>query len=181
MTMADVVKEYSNAVFLLCEEENITDSVLDEIKDLQKIFDANPDYIKLMSAPNIKKEERAALLDSAFSGRINIYLLNFMKIMIERGYFGYIKECFSEFINLYNKKNNIEVITAVTPVALSETQRQKLIDSLSAKLNKKIELIEKIDDSLIGGVRLEMQGKLIDSSIKARLESVRAALNSTVL
>lgn len=179
--MAEVREEYTNALFKLAQEEKLTDVILKDVKELDSVFRSNPGYIKLLSAPNIKRDERVSLVDKAFSENINIYTLNFLKIMIERGYFSYILDCFDEYVDLYNKANNIEVIKAVTSVELKDEQRQRLISSLSGSLGKKIELIEKVDPSLIGGIRLEMKGRLIDSSVKSRLDSIRNALNSTVL
>ncbi len=179
--MTDVRKEYSNALFRLAQEEKLCGVILSDVKYLDSVFNENPAYYKLLGAPNIKRDERISLLDAAFSQNINIYTLNFLKIMIERGYFCYVKECFDEYIELYNKAHNIEVITAITPVPLSAMQKEKLTAALAGKLSKNIELNEKIEPSLIGGIRLEMKSKLIDSSVKSRLESIRAALNSTVL
>ena len=179
--MADVREEYTNALFKLAQEENLCDVILNDVKELNVIFKDNPDYVRLLSAPNIKREERINLVDEAFSGKINLYTLNFLKIMIERGYFSLVTDCFDEFVELYNKANNIEVVTAITSVEFTDSQREKLKKVLAEKLGKKIELIEKTDSSIIGGIRLEMNGKLIDSSVKARLENIRAALNSTVL
>lgn len=179
--MAEVRQEYASALFKLAIEEGLTETVLDDVKSLKAIFNGNPGYVKLLSAPNIKRDERASLLDEAFAGKIHKYTLNFLKIMIDRGYFSSVCDCFDEYVSLYNKENNIEVVTVLSPVKLSDAQKAKLIENLSVKLSKKIELIEKTDSSLIGGIRLEMSGKLVDSSVKARLESIRAALNSTVL
>ncbi|MBQ7596595.1 MAG: F0F1 ATP synthase subunit delta, partial [Clostridia bacterium] len=179
--MTDVRKEYSNALFRLAQEEELCGVILDDIKFLKSVFNDNPGYYNLLSAPNIKRDERISLIDEAFSQNINIYTLNFLKIMVEQGYFYNVKECFDEYIELYNKANNIEVITAVTPVPLSAAQKEKLKDTLANKLSKNIELIEKTDPSLIGGIRLEMKSRLIDSSINSRLDGIRAALNSTVL
>lgn len=179
--MADVREEYSLGLYSLAKEEGLTDSILSDVRLLSTVFKENSDYIKLMCAPNVQKEERVALVDSAFKGRVNQYTLNFLKILIEKGYFASVLSCCEEYVDLYNKDNGIEVVTAISCVPLSDSQREKLIAVLSKKLEKKIELIEKTDASLIGGIKLEMQGKLIDASLKARFDSIREALNSTVL
>ena len=179
--MADVREEYSNALFKLAKEENLTETILDDVKALSLILKENPGYVRLLSAPNIRRDERSSLADSAFAGKIHKYTLNFLKIMIDKGYFSAVTDCFDDYVALYNKENNIEVVTVFSPVELTVSQKEKLKENLALKLHKTIELIEKTDESLIGGIRLEMNGKLIDSSIKARLESIRAELNSTVL
>ena len=179
--MADVREEYSSALFKLAREENLLDTILDDVKSLKVVFSENPAYVRLLSAPNIRRDERISLIDTVFSGRIHKYTLNFLKIMIERGYFQSVPDCLDSYVSLYNKENNIEVVNVFSSVKLTDAQRRRLSEKLAEKLEKKIQLVEKIDESLIGGIRLEMNGKLIDSSVKAQLENIRTALNSTVL
>lgn len=121
------------------------------------------------------------MLDEVFRNRVNIYTLNFMKLLVERGYFHDIIGCLKEYVKAYNIGNNIEVVTVISPVALNQGQKDKLCAKLSKKLGKAIELNEKIDPSLLGGVRIEMQSDMLDGSVKSRLDDIREILSNTVL
>lgn len=179
--MAELKQEYARALFDLSKEENKEDVILADVRALKALVDGTPEYVKLMSAPNVKKEERTQLLDEAFRGKIHPYTLNFMKILVENGCFHFIGGCCDEFVKLYNEKNNIEVVTVFSPVALSDAQKERLKQNLSLRLKKTIELHEKIDESLIGGIRLSLDGEMIDGSIKSRLDEIKDLLGSTVL
>ena len=179
--MTEVKQEYGNALFSLSKDSGVSDEVLADVKMLIDLFKSQPDYIKLLSAPNLKKEDRTNLLDEAFRGRINIYTLNFMKLLIDRGYFHDIIGCLNEFINSYNIDNNIEVVTVISSVALSQEQKDRLCAKLSDKLSKSIQLNERIDASLIGGVRIETKSDMLDGSVKSRLDDIKDILSNTVL
>ena len=176
--MAELKQEYARALFDLSKEENKEDVILADVRALKALVDGTPEYVKLMSAPNVKKEERTQLLDEAFRGKVHPYTLNFMKILVENGCFHFICD---EFVKLYNEKNNREVVTVFSPVALSDAQKERLKQNLSLRLKKTIELHEKIDESLIGGIRLSLDGEMIDGSIKSRLDEIKDLLGSTVL
>ena len=64
---------------------------------------------------------------------------------------------------------------------MSDAQKERLKQNLSLRLKKTIELHEKIDESLIGGIRLSLDGEMIDGSIKSRLDEIKDLLGSTVL
>lgn len=179
--MADLKQEYARTLFDLSKEENKEDAILADMRFLNTLLEENPGYVKLMSAPNIKKEERKALIDEAFRSKIHPYILNFMKILVENGCFSLIGGCCEEFVKLYNKENNIEVVTIFSSVELSDKQKERLKNKLSLKLKKTIELQEKIDKSLIGGLKLSFDGEMLDGSVKSRLDEIKEILGSTVL
>ena len=104
--MAELKQEYARALFDLSKEENKEDVILADVRALKALVDGTPEYVKLMSAPNVKKEERTQLLDEAFRGKVHPYTLNFMKILVENGCFHFIGGCCDEFVKLYNEKNN---------------------------------------------------------------------------
>lgn len=179
--MTEIKEEYGGALFSLAEESGASGEILSDVKSLIKLFESQLEYVKLMSAPNVKKEERTAMLDEAFRNQVNIYTLNFMKLLVECGYFYDIIGCLKEFVKAYNIGNNIEVVTVISPVTLNQSQKDKLCVKLSKKLGKTIELNERIDPSLIGGVRIEMQSDMLDGSVKSRLDDIKEILSNTVL
>ena len=72
-------------------------------------------------------------------------------------------------------------MTAVTAIALTDVQSQKLTEKLSALIGKTIELHNRVDPDILGGVRLDYDGKRLDDTVIHRLDAVRTMLRSTVL
>ena len=120
MTQAGSV--YGEALYTLALEENLTGSILDELNVLNQSFRQEPDFIRLLSSPNLSKQERCSILDNSFRGKVHPYVLNFMKILTEKGYMKHFSDCCKAYEDHYNQDNGILPVTAITAVALSEQQ-----------------------------------------------------------
>lgn len=86
--MTELGRAYGSALYALAEDEKQEDAFLSQLGEVCKLLADNPDYVRLIKDKAIAKTERLALLDGAFSGQIHPYLLNFMKLLCERGAFG---------------------------------------------------------------------------------------------
>ena len=179
--MTPVGTAYGEALYSLCLEEKITKSVLQQLQVLQNSFAKEPDFIRLLASPALSKEERCHVLDRSFRGKVHIYVLNFLKILTENGYIRYFSDCSRHYQDLYNRDNGILPVTAVTAVALTQEQRERLCRKLSAVTGKTISLTNQLDPSVLGGIRLDYDGHRVDDTVSHRLEAVRNLLNNTVL
>lgn len=179
--MTELSKVYGGALFDLSAEENISEEILSQFKVLNECFAQNPDFAKILDAPNIKKEEKLKMLDECFADKINERLLSFIKILCEKGIAGYFADAYKEFCRRYNTANNIMDITAVSAAALNEKQMQSLMDKLNSMYSgKTINLSVKVEPQLIGGMRLELEGKQLDGSVKANLAGIKSKITATM-
>ena len=137
------------------------------------------DELRARSAA-LSKAERCQLLQESMSA-LHPYLLNFLKILTEKGYMRRFADCQSTYQQCYYRDNNMLPVSAVTAIALSAQQSEKLQARLSELTGKTVLLSNKVDTSLLGGIRLDYDGKQIDDTIAHRLDSVRQLLKNTVL
>ena len=84
--MTQVGTVYGEALYELCHSEALAETVLEQLTVLGKSFVAEPDFLRLLAAPNLTKEERCRILDDSFRGKVHPYVLNFLKIRAEKGY-----------------------------------------------------------------------------------------------
>ena len=108
-------------------------------------------------------------------------MLNFLKVLTEKGYMKHFSGCCQMYKQQYNQDNGIVPVTAYTAVALSDELRAKLCAKLSTVTGKTIELDCRIDPETLGGVRLDFDGKQVDGTVRRRLEDIRGLLKNTVL
>lgn len=172
---------YGEALYSLCLEERITSQVLRQLQVLKQCFATQPEYIRLLSSPALPKEERCKILDEAFRDKVHLYVLNFLKILTEKGYIRYFGDCCDAFRSKYNLDNGILPVTAVTAFELTQVQKQRLVEKLTSVTGKTIELTNQVDPSVLGGMRLDYDGKRLDDTIRNRLDSIRSLLQNTVL
>lgn len=179
--MTEVATTYGQAMYDLARDEGKSRQILAELSVLDQSLSAEPEFIQLLSSPNIPKEERVQILDSSFRGKIDPYVLNFLKVLTEKGYMRHFSGCCQFYRQCYNKDNGIMPVIAYTAVPLSDELRRKLTAKLSTVTGKTIELDCRIDPETLGGVRLDFDGKQVDGTVRRRLEDIRGLLKNTVL
>lgn len=179
--MTQTANTYAQALYALAKDESLSKQILDELDVLKQAFDREPDFVRLLSAPNLPKAERCGILDESFRDKVHIYVLNFMKILTEKGYIRYFSDCCKAYRAQYNADNGILTVQAVTAVALTEDQSARLAEKLAKQTGKTVELVNRIDPKVLGGVRLDYDGKRVDGTVSSRLDAIGNMLKNTVL
>ena len=179
--MTEVGNVYGEALYSLCQSEGLSQALLKELDALEQSFREAPEFIRLLSSPALTKMERCALVDDSFRGKIQPYLLNFLKILTEKGYMRHFADCCDTYRDCYNRDHNILPVKAITATALTKEQTIRLTKKLCAITGKTVSLTNQLDPDVIGGVRLSYDGKLLDDTLVNRLDSIRSLLKNTVL
>ncbi len=175
-----VGNEYAKAMYALGEEEGLTELLLSELSAISAALKENPSYIKLLDTPSLKKEEKLALIDSAFAG-LSEYTVNMLKLLCEARAVVALDEILSEYRSLYDKAHNITRVSVITAVPMTDGQTAALKAKLSASLSSDVILDCTVDKSTLGGVILRYGGTQIDASIKARLDALSASIKNTIV
>ena len=179
--MTEVGTIYGGALFDLAAEESAAGEILGQLQALSESFSQEPEFLKLLGAHSLAKKERCKIVDESLAGKVHPYVVNFLKILTEKGYVRHFSHCYDAYRVRYNQANNILPVTAVTAVALNETQYLRLQTKLQEQTGKTIELTNRVDPDVLGGVRLDFDGKCVDDTLSHRLDSIRNMLNHTVL
>ena len=179
--MTQVGSVYGEALYTLALEEGLTTVIGEELSALEQSFRAEPDFIRLLSTPNLSVQERCNILDDSFRGKVQPYVLNFLKILTEKGYMRHFFDCCKAFEESYNRDNGILPVTAITAVSLNPAQAEKLTEKLCQITGKQVKLHTRVDPEVLGGVRLDYDGKRLDDTVSHRLDAVRRLLKNTVL
>ena len=168
---------YAEALFMLAREENLIDEFFEGLKTAKSIFDENLEYLRFLSTPSIPKSERTSALSQAFSGKINEHVLSFLQLLCEHGKAESFNECFAEYERLREwAAGEVEAVVK-TAVELSDSQKQGLIASLQKRTGKSVTLKTVIDESLLGGIAVEIDGQILDGSVKSNLKRAREVIS----
>ena len=179
--MTEIATTYGQALYELAKDEGLTGQILGELKAVDEVFAAQPDFIRLLCTPSIPKQERTQVVDTCLRASVHPYVLNFLKILTEKGYIKHFSDCCTLFRQQYNKDNGILAVTAVTKLPLSDELLKKLTQKIAEVTGKTIDLVNKIDPEVLGGVRLDLDGKSVDGTVRSRLDDIRSILKNTVL
>ncbi len=179
--MTPLSREYGDGLYALCAEERIEQDILSQLQTLRECFRKEADFLRLLQNMALPKAERLHILDGALRGQVHPYVLNFLKILLERGALGEFEGCESAFRADYNRDHGVAEASVTTRVPLTETQRSALLDKLRAMTGREVQLKELIDPAVTGGVLLEMNGQRYDGTVRHRLERIRQAMTGSAL
>ena len=91
--MTEVATTYGQAMYDLARDEGLAQDLLAQLKALDESLCSEPGFVQLLSTPNIPKEERVRILDDSFRGKLHPYVLNFLKVLTEKGYMRHFSGC----------------------------------------------------------------------------------------
>ena len=165
-----VSKTYGDALFELALEENKIDSLQEEVEVVLEALVENQDLTKLMSHPKISKEEKVALMEDIFKGRVSDELCGLMHMLTEKGRFTEIDDVLYFFLDRVKEHKNIGTAYVSTAIELSEAQKQAVEKRLLETTKYvEFEMHYSVDAELIGGMVIRIGDRVVDSSIKTKL------------
>lgn len=172
-----ISKTYGDALFELAVEEGKIDVLLEETRQLQKVLSENIEFGRMMNHPKIIKEEKIQVAKNVFEGRISDELLGLLTIVIAKDRYKDIDTILDYFIGEVKKYQGIGIATVTTAVPLKEAQckkiEQKLLDTTEYT---EMEMHYNLDASLIGGMMIRIGDRVVDSSIKTKLNELQKEL-----
>lgn len=175
--MAQVTNEYAEALFALACEQDARAQYSRSLAMVGQAFEEQPEYLLLLSSPNIDRAERVAILTEAFSGAVPDDLLSFLCILVERGHIRDFAACAAEYERLYQFSERISVAQVTSAVPLTEEQKQALTQKLTRMCAGTVTLSCSVDPALIGGMVVTIDGKVMDGSVKHRLQEIKDVIH----
>ena len=174
--MNRISREYAVALFSLAQEKHQETAWGEALAVIREQFDSQPEYAALLNAPNIPAAEREALIDRAFSA-LPEEVLSFLKILSARGLVFEFGECVREYKKLTDELLKVSTARVVSAAALTDAEKRKLKDRLEKVTGRSVEMELRVDPSLLGGVVVYVDGKIIDGSLRSRLRQVKDVIS----
>lgn len=175
--MTGLAKEYGNGLYELAREENLREELHGELSEIGELLQEQPRFIRLLSSRAIDRETRLKVVDDTFGGRAHPYIVNFMKLLVEKERIDALPDCVKWVHQCFNDDFGIVEADVTSAVPLSQAD----YDALKAKLDwmsgKNVTLNCHVDKSLIGGVRVEMEGRRYDNTIQNKLSRLKQSLS----
>ena len=173
--MKELTSRYSVALFSLKRDENQLLESQKEIKELIKVLRENPDFLTLLDSSYKEFEEKEAIIDKVFKS-LDEETRNFIKIVTRNHRAMYLLEIFEEFNSLVNEYRGVKEGLVYSTEPLSEAALNKLNSKISEVEKMPTELINIIDPSLIGGVKVVINDHIYDGSIKHHIDNMKLSL-----
>ncbi|MBE6956528.1 MAG: ATP synthase F1 subunit delta [Ruminococcaceae bacterium] len=174
--MAEISKEYAQALFMLaCEEDRQREygQVLEQVK---AVFADQPNYALLLASPAIPMAQRLQAIEAAFADTAPEQVLSYLKLMCEKGRI----DCFVESVEVYrgllDASEHIANATVTSAVELTQEEKQKLQLALERRCKGQVRAEYVVDKELLGGLVVELDGNILDGSLRQRLSEVKEVI-----
>ena len=172
-----VAKSYCDAIFAIAQEDHKLDMYKEQLLFVDQTM-KDADFYTVLGHPKISKKQKKEILEEVYKHDLDPVLLNFMKLLIDKGHFKAMHEIVKEYIQNYNEVNHIQVVYVKSAAALKEEEAKRLKKTLEEKLNKTIDMRLSVDEELIAGIRVKINDTLIDNSALSRLERMHREIVS---
>lgn len=174
----EVADVYAKALFDASMDAGNLDETREDLKALKKILESEKDFRMVLLNPAISAEKKKTMIHNVFGGRVTQYVESFLCILAERGRLSYFPLIVRRFKNMYNAETGVSkgilfTVFPVEPDKIPEIERKT-----SKLLRENVHLKNKPDKSLIGGFRIQVNGKLIDGSYKTALQKMAKRIKS---
>ena len=175
--MAEISREYAEALFMLAAESNKADEYGEALGLLENAFCENPEYILFLSSRSIPQSERIGAIDEAFSDKLPEEVVSYLKLLCEKGRIPYFSESVCEYKKLLDASKRVTTAKVTSAVELTEEEKIRLTEKLEKNSGCKVSMEYFIDESLLGGMIVETDGKVIDGSLRTRLRNIKEVIN----
>ncbi len=174
--MQENIKGYALALLDLAIEEKKLDKYKKEIIIIMEVLKENPTYLKILESKNIDQVKKLDLATKTFQKITEKSLKNYILLLIEKNKINILLASFEKFISFVNDKNNIFEGVVYSVVKLKPSEIKTIENKTSKTLGYKVVLKNKIDVHLISGIKVLVNGEVIDNSIETQIELLKQQL-----
>ena len=172
-----VAATYAEALFEAATDAGAVGAVAGEIAGFATAVEESPELRQFLDNPEVearvKKEAVKELGSSA-----NPITANFLQVLIDRGRITEFPEIARAFADRVAAEEGRLEVEAVTAVPLPEDLRNRIVEEISRKTGRSVDLTEAVDPEIVGGLVLRIGGAVVDGSVRHRIEELRAALSA---
>ena len=170
ITSAD---RYSLALYELASENNVLSQVEDQSSSILNLISISKDFSNLIKDPTNTQEDLLKVLDNiSNNNKFENLLKNFLNFLITKRRFFYLEKILNSFIQTCSKKRGELKAELISAKELSSEEITKIKDELTKNFSSKIKLNYKHDQSLIGGLVVQVGSTMVDTSIKNKLQQI---------
>lgn len=168
-----VAMTYGVALFDAAKELDKLKVIEEEITEIDQILKKEETFASLLQNPAVPLAKKKQMIRNVFEGKVQQEVLSLLYILTDRGRMSYYHHIVKEYLRLYDAERGDAYGKVYSAVPLTEEQMEKIARETGDLLKKKILLKNEIDSSLIGGIKVAVDGKLIDASFSSQLKNLQ--------
>lgn len=173
--MNEIVQNYAEALLSLAKDDNKVIVYQGEVKELSRIIKDNPDFFTLIDSRFMSMKEREEEAEKILKD-FSLDIVNFVKVIISHNRVNYLEEILQAFNSLCNDQRGVIEGLIYSALPLQENTLKQITLKISQIEGREVELLPRLDSTLIGGVKVVINSHVYDGSIKNQLEKMKIDL-----
>ena len=172
-----IAKRYAEALIEFGKSEQLSYvAISTDLAAIQSVLSHSKDLYETLTNPLISVQDKEYVIDKVFEKDVDVLIRNFLKLLVEKNRFDLINDIIQLYNTILDDINEIARIEVISAVELNDTEKLKIQDKLTEKLNKQISIKYKTDSSVIAGLIVKMGDNIIDMSVARKLEEYKMTL-----
>lgn len=174
-----VGSRYAKSLIDLAVENKQLEETRKDMQTVKQVCDENHDFVVLLNSPIVKTDKKLEILNSVFSGKISKLSLSFLNLLATKRRESYIPEIATAFDEQFKVKKNITTAVITTATGMDAKLKTRVLEIVKQNAGSgEVELVEKVDASILGGFVLSIADKQLDQSVKRNLNDLKKNLLS---
>ncbi|MCB0829651.1 MAG: ATP synthase F1 subunit delta [Solirubrobacterales bacterium] len=173
--MEELARVYAESLFGVAKEKGDLDEVQAQLAQFTDALEGNRELAVFFFSPYFSSKEKLDGLAKAVEAA-NPEFLNFLELLIEKHRMPAIFRIRKNFDDLWKKENDRIEVTVTSAIELDPSVAQEVAGAVEKQTGKKVDLTSRVDDSIIGGLVLQVGNMVLDSSIRNNLEKLRQSV-----
>jgi F-type H+-transporting ATPase subunit delta len=176
--VSGVAGRYASALFSLALEDRQTDAVADALARFEALIAESPDLERLVRSPVFSAADQLKALDAVLAGAdIGGVAANFIRLVASKRRLFFIREMINDYRKLNDAHRGVTRADVTSSTALTDAQIAQLKESLRAATGgREVDLNLRLDPSIIGGLIVKLGSRMVDGSLKTKLNAIRLAM-----
>jgi F-type H+-transporting ATPase subunit delta len=167
---------YARALLELATQQNQAQPVGEEMAAIRGILDSDAGFAEFLADPSMGRAARATTVERIFRNRVSPLVMNFLGVLDQNNRLAHLAEIAGAYADLLDEQlGNVEVELTVAR-ALGDADLERVRGQIGSALNKHAVVHQRVDDSIIGGMVLRVQDRLIDASVRYQLQAIKERL-----
>ena len=176
-----VASRYAKSLLDLSVEKGQLEAVYADMLQVKEVCENSREFITFLNSPIIKSDKKVSTIKAVFDGKFNAITSGFLSIVAVKRRESVIPQMATSFIEQYKLHKNILTAVVTSANGLDAATKQKALDLVKSQLNGEVELVEKIDNNIIGGFILKIGDKQLDKSVARQLSNMKKELTNKAL
>lgn len=162
---------YAKALFDLAKEKNQIATIKADAVALRDVCTKSTDFKDFIANPTIANDKKVEVLKNLFSGKVQTETLEFLLLLVKKGRLSQLPSICEAAIYFFNQEENIIQVKLTTATSISDNEKSTIASKFLG--NKKYEMENVVNPSIIGGFVLEFDNKILDNSISNQLNQFK--------